>query len=88
MNCVMGPSWRSSMSGACCAWCRRPETKEAVREAIDSVRRAAERHGWSFTTRGISLDRVVASGAEHLEDVAEFDEVASGVGGLVKEGVR
>ncbi len=70
-----------------CAWCRRPETQEAIREAIDSLRQTAARRGWSFATRGISLDRDVRTGTEHLEEVAEFDEVASG-GGWLSEGGR
>ena len=63
-----------------CGWSNVPELPGLMEQAKEAVWSAAEETGANFGSVGISRDRIVDRGLDHLKKYGRFDEISTGRG--------
>jgi hypothetical protein len=61
-----------------CGWSTREELAPALNKLMLTLERIANERHWSFRSVGVALDWPASDGAEYLNKMGHFDEIAAG----------
>lgn len=61
-----------------CGWSTRGELAPALNQVMRTLKQIADERHWSFRSVGVALDWSASDGAEYLDRMGHFDEIAAG----------